>query len=29
MDPYDVNMMLGASMAVHIVLLHASIETHV
>ena len=28
MDPYGVNMMPGASMATHIVLLHASIEVH-
>ena len=28
MDPYGVNMMPGASMAAHIVLLHASIEAH-
>jgi len=28
MDPYAVNLMLGASMAAHIALLHASIEVH-
>ena len=28
MDPYGVNMMLGASIATHIALLHASIEAH-
>ena len=28
MDPYGVNMMLGASMATHIALLHISIEAY-
>ena len=28
MDPYAINLMLGASMASHIALLHASIEVH-
>ena len=28
MDPYGVNMMSGASMVAHTVLLHASIEAH-
>ena len=28
MDSYGVNMMMGASMAAHIALLHASIEAH-
>jgi len=28
MDPYDVNMLSGGSMIVHIMLLHSNIEAH-